>query len=117
MNFIRIAAVVAIGLLAAVAVPNLHTTLQRSRQKRTMAIMDGVADRIDRGAVVTTALDGWERPMRIRRAGRHYFLHSAGADGVFEPGVPRAPHRVLGSGFDADIVLVDGRYQQIPEGI
>lgn len=99
--------------LLIIAVPNLHTALQRSRQKRTMSDLRTLAQLIEKGGQPAASRDGWGHPLRIRRAGRHYSIRAAAADGIFESGSPRGAV----DGFDSDIVLIDGQFRQTPEGI
>lgn len=101
------------GILAAIAVPNLMTAMQRSRQKRTMADLRSVATAVEAYATDKNtypkdasydelrpllvpeyihswpANDGWGHPFRYACAkedgGRctSYVLASAGKDGIF----------------------------------
>ena len=114
---LRLPLVAFIAFIVAVSVQTWHTALQRWRQRQTMSDISALADRMDKGAPVTAANDAWNRPMRIRRAGRHYSIASAGADGVFEPERLRQKHELVGYTFASDIVLIDRKFHQVPYGI
>jgi type II secretory pathway pseudopilin PulG len=103
-----------IGILAAIAVPNLLTAMQRSKQKRTMADVRSVATAVeaygtDKGGYPAVGsydelppllsptyikqmpkVDGWGKPLRYActqmEQGRctHYALGSGGKDMTFE---------------------------------
>jgi len=134
-----------IGILAAIALPNLLTAMQRSKQKRTMADIRSLATAIEAykidhnalpvGSSVSTVKaqliptyikavpeqDGWTHPLRYGcdPAGQcdHYTLASAGKDGVFENDDLTAYHRGSTTNFDCDIVYRDGEFVQDPEGV
>ena len=96
-----------IGIIAAIAIPNLLNAINRGRQKRTMADMRSIATAVESYAVdlnfypkgianatelttfITTtyikrvpANDGWNNAMAFRTdtAGRHYTIISYGRD-------------------------------------
>jgi general secretion pathway protein G len=131
--------VVMIGIVAAIAIPNLLNAIHRGRQKRTMADMRTIATAIgtydvdhDRypagvgsiddleGSVVPTYIkrlprvDGWENTFEIATAedGSSFEIVSLGRDG--EPGVRDGGGTTL---FDCDIVFRDGMFWQWPEGL
>jgi len=131
-----------IGILAAIAIPNFVTALQRSKQKRTMADMRSLATALETyattanqypqaasaaelGPVLTPTyikavptVDGWGTALRYEGSPRDYAITSAGADQKFE-------HEVLGEyspgtttqNFDCDLVFANGSFVQYPEGI
>src|SRR5687768_15087980 len=119
-----------IGILAAIAIPNLLTAMQRSKQKRTMADIRSVAVALEAygtahqnedypsGATVEElrphlqptyakslrTIDGWETPMRYTPlAERGYVIVSAGADKTFQS-EPDQYTPGATSHFDCDIV-------------
>src|SRR3954462_9943766 len=108
-----------IGILSAIAIPNLLTAMQRSKQKRTMADVRTVATAIEaygtdnngypqatsiealepilQPKYVTTMprIDGWAHPLMYfcyeTKEGRWtgYVIGSGGQDGMFEHSNPR----------------------------
>jgi type II secretory pathway pseudopilin PulG len=133
------------GILAAIAIPNLLTAMQRSKQKRTMADIRSVASAVEAYAVDTKhypeassieelrpllepkymtrvpSKDGWEHELRYAclpaRACETYVLSSAGKDGTFET---NDVEQYRGGGtktFDSDIVYSNGSFLQYPEGV
>jgi general secretion pathway protein G len=128
-----------IGILAAIAIPNLLTAMQRSKQKRTMADMRSIAREIDsfasdnnllpeaediqglKAKVATYAniatMDGWASEMRYGTDGENYWLISAGKDAMFETDDPRMYGEGATTNFDCDIVFVNGQFVQYPEGV
>ena len=136
-------AIAIIGILAAIAIPNLLTAMQRAKQKRTMADIRTVATALDaygtehereefppgetvgalRGRLEPTYLkavpviDGWETEMRYTPLPqRGYVIVSAGADKVFEA-EPTEYTRGITTNFDCDIVYANGEFVQYPEGV
>ncbi|MGZ5431990.1 MAG: type II secretion system protein [Thermoanaerobaculia bacterium] len=134
-----------VGILAAIAIPNFLTALQRSRQKRSAADMRTIATALEAYATdknlypeataVTElsstltptyikqvpAVDGWGTAYRYEcwPAGdcKNYAITSAGADKTFEyESAEGYPADTKTSDFDDDIVLVNGRFAQYPEG-
>ena len=133
-----------VGILAAIAIPNLLTAMQRSKQKRTMADIRTVATAVeayatdnkkypeDIGALAPTyvkvvpRLDGWAHPIRYicwnAEGGtdcRSYAIGSAGKDGQFEHDDLK---EYLSSGgattnFNSDIVYSDGKFIEYPQGL
>jgi type II secretory pathway pseudopilin PulG len=102
-----------IGILAAIAIPNLLTAMQRSKQKRTMADIRSLATAVEaygsdnngypnvtsindlrplitpKYIAVLPAVDGWGNPIRYSCVGEQegrctaYFVGSGGKDGRF----------------------------------
>ena len=132
-----------IGILAAIAIPNLLTATQRSKQKRTMADMRTVATALEAygvdheredyppGTTVeelrahlqptyvksVPAIDGWQTAMRyMPLPERGYVIVSAGADKTFES-EPEQYTPGVTHHFDCDIVFANGSFAQYPEGI
>lgn len=129
--------VAVIGILATIAIPNLLTAIQRSRQSRTTAdirmISEGIEAYqndysaypvIDNGTVEQLSDDlepyirkfnyddGWGQPIFYDSDGAHYTVISFGWDGSST--LPYTPGPT--SSFDADIVFMDGNFLQWPEG-
>jgi general secretion pathway protein G len=131
-------AVAIIGLVAAIAIPNLLNALNRSRQKRTMADLRGIAEAVEMyqqdlsfypiyGDVPADALreplhvylkqfsgsDGWNHAFLYDSGGDNYTLTSRGSDGVSDGSWP------LGgtSFFQCDILFSGGAFMQWPEGV
>lgn len=107
-------AIVLIALMA-IAIPNFHTALQRSKQKRTLADMRTFVKQLEARKSHVVPRDAWGNAMRVKIAGSHYILRAAAADGKFETSDPVKP--TFTNGWGADMVIVDGRYMQYPEGI
>lgn len=127
-----------IGMVAAIAIPNLLNAIQRARQKRTMSGMRGISEGIeiyqqDHGAypdyadVPVSALagdlelyvrpfdpkDGWNRTYWYGASGDYYTLISYGSDGQDDGA------HALGEtgGFDCDILFASGVFVQWPDGV
>ena len=127
-----------IGLIAAIAIPNLVNAIQRGRQSRTVGDLRGIAtavamyqqdyskypvaaDNTDAADLRPhlasymenfNANDGWQRPFRYTSDGDHYTLVSYALNGVADtPWVQGETNY-----FDDDIVIVDGSYLQVPAG-
>jgi general secretion pathway protein G len=132
-----------IGILAAIAIPNLLTAMQRSRQKRTMADIRMIATALEaygtdheseeyppgefaeslgphlRPTYIKTlpGLDGWGTGIRYTPLpNRGYMIRSAGGDKVFEHDSPDEYTPGATSHFDCDIVFANGEFVQYPEG-
>lgn len=136
-----------VGILAAIAIPNLLTAIQRSKQKRAMADMRtiGVAIEafkednhrypaeyeIEKKLAPTyitqfPAKDGWEHPYRYAcwssTGGTdcdEYAIASAGKDGQFEHQDLKEYLNSPGAttNFNSDIVYSNGKFVQYPEGM
>ena len=128
-----------IGLIAAVAIPNLLNAIDSGKQKRTMADLHALASAVESYAVDTTLYplspdfaslkpviepifarqfpnsDAWGHVFLYQPStvpGRGYTVGSAGKDGVQQgsPGGGRT------SEFDCDIIFSNGAFVQWPEG-
>lgn len=133
-----------IGILAAIAIPNLLTAMQRSRQKRTMADMRTIATALEAYGLdheqeeyppgeyaaslaphlqpkylkVLPQVDGWSTGIRYSPLpNRGYVIVSAGADKTFEESPPGQDTKRETSNFDCDIVFSNGEFVQYPEPI
>jgi len=128
-----------IGIIAAIAIPNLFRALNRGRQKRSMADMRTLATAVQEyeldfgffpkvSDVFTLAghleptflktipkLDGWNVPFLYQTdaAGVDYTIASLGMD--HQQGSWTAGLRT--TNFNDDIVLSDGQFMQWPEGL
>lgn len=127
--------VAVIGILAALAVPNLLNAMHRAKQKRTMADLRSVAQSVEQYAIdhaghpiaadiVTLAevltpiyarevprLDGWNRLLAVDSTFEAYTLGSGGKDG--------GPLNFVGgptSDLDDAIIYINGQFWQWPEG-
>ena len=128
-----------IGIIAAIAIPNLVQAIERARQRRTMADMRTVANavssygvdlvrvpQIPSGTVSDTlpflsptylrrepVQDGWQNPFRYLGQSLNYTVWSYGRD--------RAQQAALvlkaTTTFESDIVLTNGIFIQWPEGM
>jgi type II secretory pathway pseudopilin PulG len=119
------------GILAAIAIPNLLTAMQRSKQKRTMAEMRILAQDVERRAstagafpaeLETTSRDGWGTALRYECVAENdrpcagYAITSAGKDKAFEHDSAGEYSQGSTDKFDCDIVLANGTFVQYPEG-
>ncbi len=126
-----------VGILSAIAVVNLQSALDRSRQRKTMATMRNLATAVEayntdnnhlpsngisadelaevlRENVYNTVetRDGWDNDIVYSAAGGHYTLESYGRDGADGPADVTRETR---DRFDNDIVLQDGQFSASPE--
>ncbi len=133
-----------VGILAAIAIPNLLTAQQRARQKRTMADMRVIAVALETYGIdhlqeeyppgefaeslgpylqpkymkVLPGLDGWGTGIRYSPLpNRGYMIRSAGADKTFEGSSLDQYAEGATSNFDCDIVFANGKFVQYPEGV
>ena len=127
-----------IGIIAAIAIPNLLNAMERARQKRTMSAMRGISEGIEiyeqdhsffpnYAGVPVSALaddislyvrpfdpkDGWNRTLWYEAGGDYYTLTSFGSDG-FDDGVHPLGTTVY---FDCDILFSAGVFIQWPDGV
>ena len=135
-----------IGIIAAIAIPNLLNAIDRGRQKRSMADLRTVATVVEQyeidnsfypleaaeadltSATLRTVLqpvyirrlpieDGWNFSLRYQSSSLTYTVGSLGKDGGAGGSLT-----VNGAGggmndFDCDIIFVDGSFVQWPEGV
>ncbi len=138
--------VAVLGILAAIAIPNFLTALNRSKQKRSMADMRTIATAVEAystdqnhypevssvsdlsSALVpkyvksVPTLDGWETQFRYEcwpaGACETYAIGSAGADKTFEhDSLQEYTPFTKTTDFDNDIVFSTGTFVQYPEGV
>ena len=127
-----------IGLIAAIAIPNLVNAIQRGRQSRTVGDMRGLATGIGMyqqdyakfplaSSLVTLnsvavaiapymgeiqGTDGWQRDFYYASDGDTYTLLSYGLNGVADTPWTIGPIHY----FDDDLVIEGGAFVQWPEG-
>jgi len=134
-----------IGILAAIAIPNLLTAMQRSKQKRTMADMRSVATAwearatdtntytaagltfIDPTTPISTTVAGVLEPTYIKKCPRTDAWGTS-----FEVGANSTQYSIESLGkdasedsgttgpttkFDCDIIFSDGTFIEYPEGV
>lgn len=123
-------AVMILGIVAAIAIPNFLTAVQRSKQKRTMAEIRAIAMQIEQQAQTSRhfpnslpepAVDGWKHNIRYscwpELECTNYALVSPGKDGRFESEKAEEYGAGTTTDFDADIVFVNGEFVQLPKGV
>ena len=132
-----------IGILAAIAIPNLLTAMQRSKQKRTMADIRTIATAAEAYATdnnqypqtldslvpkyikVVPKVDGWGHPFQFMclpdETGKctGYALASGAKDGRMERELRESVAQPSGAttNFDCDIVYANGKFEEYPEGV
>jgi type II secretion system protein G len=128
-----------IGLIAAIAIPNLVNAIQRGRQARTVGDLRGLAtaiamyqqdyakfpvqeswvmiDEIEASVIAymgsMSKTDGWRRSFMYISNGDNYTLVSYGMNGIADQPWTQAPIHY----FDDDIVIQGGSFMQWPEGV
>lgn len=131
-SLIELLIVVAIiGIIAAIAVPQLMNAMDRGRQRRSMADMRNIATangtmRVDTGAYagalanlqptymqVAPTEDGWGNAWVYSTGADTYTITSQGSDGAAGPAPPAT---WVNEPYDPDIVMTDGQFTQAPTG-
>ncbi len=136
-SLIELLIVVAIiGIIAAIAIPNLLNAIQRAKQKRTMADMRSIGEAIETYQVdmniypqsdtisqlrtvleqdqymkKVPTLDGWGTELKYEKGTQNYTLQSFGKDKI-ENDCTGPQQR-----FDADIIFSSGQFTCWPEGV
>ena len=129
-----------IGIIAAIAIPNLLNAIDRGKQKRTMADMRSIGTAIESYAVdnnfypkgmanvaaagITTHVspiymktvpttDGWQNPWDVdsTATGSEYTITSSAKDGT-----QGTNNGGTTGNFDCDIVFANGQFYQWPQG-
>jgi len=124
-----------IGIIAAIAIPNLLNAIDRGKQKRTMADMRSIGTAVESYAIdnnqypvradmnnlqtdveplyikVLPQNDGWNGPMDYDSDGSEYTILSP-AKGSAAGGYTGGPT----GAFEEDIYFVNGQFAQWPEG-
>jgi general secretion pathway protein G len=125
-----------IGIIAAIAIPNLLNAIDRGKQKRTMADMRSIGTAIESYAVdsnvypiaaTAAALaplvqpvyiksmplaDGWNNTFQVASTTSEYTLHSFGKDGsgtTCTAGITNS--------FSDEICFVNGQFIRYPQGM
>jgi type II secretory pathway pseudopilin PulG len=133
-----------LGILAAIAIPNLITAKERASQKRTMADMRTIATALEAYGIdhsqeeyppgeyaaslaphlqpkymsALPGVDGWGTGIRYSPLpNRGYVIRSAGSDKTFEHDSPDEYTRGATHNFECDIVFSNGEFLQYPEGV
>ena len=126
-----------IGIIAAIAIPNLLNAIDRGKQKRTMADIRSVGTAIEEysidlnvypaaGTNFTTLTgvieplyirnapdrDGWSRALQCNSTNTEYTLCSGGKDGGNCTGDGNGAQ----TSFNASITFANGQFVQWPEG-
>ncbi len=130
-----------IGIIAAIAIPNLLNAIQRGKQKRTMSDMRSVATAnesysIDNNAYITAAAgavstitasleptyikktpvkDGWNQDLQYVSDSTEYTCTSFGKDRAAGGGGTVGTNGQTTS-FDNDIIFATGSFVQYPDG-
>jgi general secretion pathway protein G len=133
-----------IGIIAAIAIPNLLNAINRGRQKRSMADLRTIGTAVEAYAVdmafyptyaegpVDNATfqgfleptyvktvpreDGWRTTFYAASASRFYTLASAARDKILS-GALTSYSAGITSDMDCDIVYSNGSFVQYPEGV
>jgi len=127
---------VVIGIIAAIAIPNLVSAIDRGKQKRTLADMRTIGTAIEAFAVDNsqypvssdtatlwvkvspaylrpmTQNDGWDHEYVVNVAATEYTISSTGKDGV----PSGCAVGVRTTQFTQDICFSHGSFVQYPEG-
>ncbi|HYR27399.1 MAG TPA: type II secretion system protein [Thermoanaerobaculia bacterium] len=128
---VGVLAIPLIGILAAIAIPNVLTAQQRSKQIRTLVEIRNAAQQAEthataHGAYPKTlddpARDGWNNPLRyecLETDGKcaGFGITSAGKDGRFENRSAAEYAQGATERFDCDIVYANGSFVQYPQGV
>lgn len=128
-----------IGLIAAIAIPNLVNAIQRGRQSRTIGDLRGLATAVGMyqqdyakfplasslGSITeiedsirpymgsVSRIDGWQRAFLYQSDGDDYTLVSYGMNGTADQPWTQGPIHY----FDDDLVVQGGSFMQWPEGV
>jgi type II secretory pathway pseudopilin PulG len=133
--------IAATGIVAAIAVPNFVTAVERGKQKRTMADVKSIAAATEAYAVdyntyphassmddlaavlaptyakILPMRDGWDRPFDVGTKSESYVIRSRGKDGVPDEEDPWAlvadPHEI--TDFQDDIAYSNGTFVRWPQ--
>ena len=124
--------ILVIGIIAAIAIPQLIEAQERAKQRRSMADMHSIVSangtyfidmQVYSPDLTTLATanylqvpllnDGWGNPLVYVVNANTYTLTSLGSDGAAGP-APPVPW--INDPFDPDISVTDGMFTQAPEG-
>ena len=125
-----------IGIIAAIAIPNLLNAIDRGKQKRSMADMRTIGTAVESYAVdnskypvavTASALasvvspvfirtmpttDGWSNQYSIASASNQYTITSLGRDNTSQGCLTGT----FTTGFDQDLCFANGQFIQYPRG-
>jgi general secretion pathway protein G len=128
-----------IGIIAAIAIPNLLNAIQRGKQKRTMSDLRSIGTavesyQVDNGYIPKTGnvivsngleiiveptfikqvplIDAWQTAIFYQQATDQYSVISYGKDKLVEA----APPTGATTNFNNDIIFADGGFTRYPEG-
>ena len=144
-TLIELLIVVAIlGLIAAIAIPNLLNAIDRARQKRSLADLRTIGLAIETyavdnsfyptyseapvGGVLVESLepyavksvpreDGWRNLFVARSQSLHYTVVSYGADKIPEGSMDSYSSGTVTTDYECDIVYSNGSFVQYPAGV
>lgn len=124
-----------IGLIAAIAIPNLLNAVDKGKQKRTMSDLRAIGSAVEVYAIenatyptaatpaamkalidptyikLMTWEDGWSNPIQVDSSPAGYTLYSQGKDGTGNS----CPAGTT-SHFTDEICFVNGQFQRFPSG-
>jgi len=124
-----------IGIIAAIAIPNLLNAIDRGKQKRTMADMRSVGTAVESYAVDNNVYpvatdaptlaglvapiyiktmpqaDGWAHALQVTSATTDYTLYSQGKDGSGSTCTAGTT-----ASFNDEICFINGQFQRYPAG-
>ena len=125
-----------IGIIAAIAIPNLLNAIDRGKQKRTMADMRSVGTAIESYAVDTSKypiatnaqtlatilqagayiknmpqVDGWQNTLQVTSTTVDYTVFSMGKDGTGNDCTPGTT-----TNFNNEICFNNGQFTRYPSG-
>jgi type II secretion system protein G len=125
-----------IGMIAAIAIPNLLNAVDKGKQKRTMADIRAIGTAIESYAVDNTTYpiaadlsavkalidpylirnipltDGWSHPIQAQSSTTAYTVYSQGKDGSGSNCAAGAT-----SNFNEEICFIDGQFMRFPAGV
>lgn len=128
-----------IGIITAIAIPNLSQAVDRAKQRRTMSDMRAIAIAVSSYGVdfvrvpavadgwvadivpslqptylkLVPKVDGWSNSIRYQGVGLDYTLWSYARGGILQNPLPLRPT----TNFTDDIVMVNGVFVQWPDGM
>jgi len=124
-----------IGIVAAIAIPNLLNAVDKGKQKRTMSDLRAIGSAIEVYAIensfyptaasaaamkalidptyikVMPTVDGWSNSIQVDASANGYTIFSQGKDGL---GTSCPPGTT--SSFNDEICFVNGQFQRFPSG-
>jgi type II secretion system protein G len=124
-----------IGMLAAMAIPNLMNAVDKSKQKRTMSDLRSISTAVESYAVDNThypivnsvvaikavvdpifidtipQYDGWRHDLQVESTTTQYTIYSQGKDAT---GTDCSP--AVTNTFNDQICMINGRFLRYPDG-